>query len=182
MERPTGDSARRSDAERDWVGRSRNGDREAFSRIYERHVALVHAVILARVPRSEAEDLTQEVFVAAWRRLRSLRDAESLTAWLAAIARNRARDWAKSNGRRNKHERRAATPDIVQPSPSHTDHVLSIVRSLPEALSEPLLLRLVAGLSGPQIAERLGLTHGSVRVALHRGMAQLRARLSEEAL
>jgi len=55
--------------------------------------------------------------------------------------------------------------------------VLSEIRALPEAYRETLVLRLVEGLTGPEIAERTGLTHASVRVNLHRGMKQLRARL-----
>jgi RNA polymerase sigma-70 factor (ECF subfamily) len=52
--------------------------------------------------------------------------------------------------------------------------VLNAVLSLPEAYREPLILRLVEGMTGPEIAARTGLTHGSVRVNLHRGMQQLR--------
>jgi RNA polymerase sigma-70 factor (ECF subfamily) len=55
--------------------------------------------------------------------------------------------------------------------------VLATIRTLPEAYREPLLLRLVEGMSGSEIAERTGLTHGSVRVNLHRGMTLLRQKL-----
>ena len=57
---------------------------------------------------------------------------------------------------------------------------LFAIRTLPEAYRETLLLRLVEGLPGPEIARRTGLTHGSVRVNLCRGMKLLRARLSAE--
>ena len=50
--------------------------------------------------------------------------------------------------------------------------------SLPDAYRETLILRLVEGMTGPEIAARTGMTHGSVRVNLHRGMEQLRAKLS----
>jgi len=56
--------------------------------------------------------------------------------------------------------------------------VLDAIKSLPDAYREPLILRLVEGLTGPEIARRTGLTPGSVRVNLHRGMQQLRAMLS----
>jgi len=52
--------------------------------------------------------------------------------------------------------------------------LLNAVRELPEAYREPLILRFVEGLTGPEIAARTGLTHGSVRVNLHRGMQILR--------
>ena len=56
--------------------------------------------------------------------------------------------------------------------------VLDAVRRLPDAYRETLILRLVEGMTGPEIAARTGMTHGSVRVNLHRGMEQLRAKLS----
>ena len=56
--------------------------------------------------------------------------------------------------------------------------VLDAIKSLPDAYREPLILRLVEGMTGPEIARRTGLTPGSVRVNLHRGMQQLRAILS----
>ena len=56
------------------------------------------------------------------------------------------------------------------------------MRGLPEAYREPLVLRLVEGLTGPEIAARTGMTHGSVRVNLCRGMAMLRPLLAMEDL
>jgi RNA polymerase sigma-70 factor (ECF subfamily) len=55
--------------------------------------------------------------------------------------------------------------------------ILGVIRGLPEAYRETLILRLVEGLTGPEIAERTGLTAGSVRVNLHRGMQMLREKL-----
>src|SRR5260370_18611328 len=59
--------------------------------------------------------------------------------------------------------------------------ILGVVRGLPEAYREPLILRLVEGMTGPEIAARTGLTHGSVRVNLYRGMQLLRVKLNERA-
>ena len=57
--------------------------------------------------------------------------------------------------------------------------VLAVIRTLPEAYREPLILRLVEGMTGPEIATRTGLTHGSVRVNLYRGMQLLREKLGK---
>jgi len=57
---------------------------------------------------------------------------------------------------------------------------MAVLRTLPETYRESLTLRLVEGMTGPEIAARLGLTHGSVRVNLHRGMRMLRERLTEK--
>jgi RNA polymerase sigma-70 factor (ECF subfamily) len=58
---------------------------------------------------------------------------------------------------------------------------LAVIRTLPEAYRETLILRLVEGFTGPEIAERTGLTPGSVRVNLHRGMQMLREKLGTRA-
>lgn len=165
------------------VSAARDGDRAAFGRLYDRYARMVHGVLLAKVPLGEVDDLVQDVFVLALRRLSTLREIGSFGAWLAAIARNLARDY----------HRRAApedqlTADLSENETEHPttngDHegaaaaILDAIRSLPEAYREPLVLRLVEGMTGPEIATRTGLTPGSVRVNLHRGMQQLRARLS----
>jgi DNA-directed RNA polymerase specialized sigma24 family protein len=75
----------------------------------------------------------------------------------------------------------------IQRGMSSGDHdgpaaaMLDAVMSLPDAYRETLILRLVEGMTGPEIAARTGMTHGSVRVNLHRGMEQLRAILSPNA-
>ena len=152
------------------------GDTAAFSRLYERYGRVVHGLLLARVARDEVEDLVQDVFLTAWRRLGDLRDPAAFGGWLAMIARNRATDF---------HRRTAdfvELPDNLE-SPgtasgeADANAALAAIRSLPDAYRETLILRLVEGLSGPEIAERTGLTPGSVRVNLHRGMKLLREKL-----
>lgn len=157
---------------------ARSGDRAALSRLYERHAPMVHALLLARVGRAEAEDLVQEVFLRAISKMESLRDREAVGPWLASIARNLAADSGRRRGRSA--ALRLAAPEQAPPRPNtelDVDDVLSAIRELPEAYRETLMLRLVEHMQGPEIAERLGLTHGSVRVNLCRGMKILRERL-----
>jgi RNA polymerase sigma-70 factor, ECF subfamily len=125
--------------------------------------------------------LVQEVFLLALRRLSTLREAGSFGAWLAAIARNLANDYYRRSAAEDHLPDDAS--DHVERGNTGRDHegpaaaILDAVRSLPDAYRETLILRLVEGMTGPEIAARTGLTHGSVRVNLHRGMQQLRARL-----
>jgi len=156
------------------VAAARGGDRRAFGRLYDRFAPMVHGLLLARVGGQEAEDLLHEVFLAALDRLGTLRDDRAFGGWLAAIARNRAADHHRRG------PREAAIPDET-PAPDRetleAEAVLATIRTLPEAYRETLVLRLVEGLTGPEIAARCGMTHASVRVNLHRGMRRLRARL-----
>src|SRR5437899_6992139 len=69
-----------------------SGDQDAFSRLYADYVRLVHAILLGRIPRRDVDDLVQEVFLAAFTRIRELRDPAAFGGWLATIARNRATD------------------------------------------------------------------------------------------
>jgi RNA polymerase sigma-70 factor, ECF subfamily len=153
---------------------AQGGDRAAFGRLFERYAPMVHGVLLARVPRAEADDLMQDVFVSALTRLTGLREPAAFGGWLAMIARNRVIDW-----RRARRETTELPDDLSRPEPdrSEAEQVLAVIRTLPEAYREPLVLRLVEGLTGPEIAEQVGLTPDSVRVNLHRGMKQLRERL-----
>jgi len=157
------------------VTAARRGDRAAFGRLYERHARLVHGILLARVPRSDVDDLVHEVFLRALRALGSLRDPAAFPAWLATMARNRARDHHR--GARDELE---LPPDLAgAPHPEgEAMTVLAAIRRLPGAYRETLVLRLVEGLTGPEIAERTGLQPGSVRVNLHRGMRLLRDALA----
>jgi RNA polymerase sigma-70 factor (ECF subfamily) len=166
-----------------WVGAARDGNRAAFGRLYHRYARMVHGVLLAKVPMGEVDDLVQDVFMTALRRLSTLREAESFGPWLAAIARNLANDYYRRSVPEDQ-----LTDDMsgayIASGSTGGDHeglaseILEAVRGLPDAYRETLILRLVEGMTGPEIAVRTGMTHGSVRVNLHRGMEQLRAKLN----
>jgi RNA polymerase sigma-70 factor (ECF subfamily) len=144
---------------------------------------MVHGVLLAKVPLGDVDDLVQDVFVRALRRLSTLRESGSFGGWLAAIARNLANDYHRRSVPEEQFADDAPANDLGRgPSLSEPGGpaaaILDAIRRLPDAYRETLILRLVEGLTGPEIAARTGLTHGSVRVNLHRGMEQLRAILS----
>jgi len=151
------------------------GDRDKYGRLYGLYSPLVHGILLARVPRSEAEDLVQDIFLHALKKLHTLRDLNAFGPWIGMIARNRAMDF---------HRRSRETVEVSDDlkSSDSTENkaaeILEIIRSLPDAYRETLVLRLVEGMTGPEIALRTGLTAASVRVNLHRGMKLLREKLS----
>jgi RNA polymerase sigma-70 factor (ECF subfamily) len=165
------------------VEAAREGDRTAFGRLYDRYARMVHGILLTRVPLSEVDDLVQDVFLHVLPRLGGLRDTSRFGAWLATITRNRANDY-----------HRQAVDEVELPEDLPSDpgkdktpggcddaearSLLAAIRGLPETYREILLLRLVEGMTGPEIAARTGLKHGSVRVNLHRGMQKLREKLA----
>jgi RNA polymerase sigma-70 factor (ECF subfamily) len=137
---------------------------------------MVHAILLARLPAADAEDQVQEVFLVAWKKLAQLDDPAGFGAWLGAIARHRAVDW---------YRRRRLTEPLAESAAAtgsagdvaEARQVLAAIQTLPDAYRETLVMRLVEGMSGPEIAEVTGLEPGSVRINLHRGMKLLRAKL-----
>lgn len=162
------------------VRAAQRGDRAAWTALYHRHARLVHGVIVARAPLDVVADLVQDVFVQAFGRARDVRDPAAFAGWLVTIARRRAADWRR--------RRRDTEPldDSMPARPAGDDdaldarRVLAAIGRLPEAYRETLVLRLVENMGGAEIAERTGLSPGSVRVNLHRGMKLLRRELGWE--
>lgn len=150
-----------------------SGDRASFGELYVRYARMVHGILLARVPPRDAEDLVQDVFISALRRMNELRTVAAFRGWLAAIARHRAVDYFRERG--------AAHGPVefhccAAPAESTADGLvlLDLIRHLPEAYRETMILRLVEGMTGPEIAVQTGLKPESVRVNLCRGMKMLR--------
>ena len=153
------------------------GDQDAFARLHADYVRIVHAILLGHVPRRDVDDLAQEIFLTAYMRIRELRDPGAFGGWIATIARNRATDYMRQT------REQVELPDELaggDPIDTETFAVLAIIRTLPEAYRDTLLMRLVEGMSGSEIAERSGLTPASVRVNLHRGMKLLRETLRRQ--
>jgi RNA polymerase sigma-70 factor (ECF subfamily) len=150
------------------------GDRAAFGELYQQFARMVHGILIAHVAYTDAEDLMQDVFVKAMQQIAGLRETGAFGGWLASITRRAAFD----------HRRRSrlldALPETIaggERPDGEAFEVLGMIRELPESYRETLVLRLVEGMTGPEIAGRTGLTEASVRVNLCRGMKMLRERL-----
>ena len=168
-----------------FVEAARQGDRAAFGWLYDRYARMVHGILMARVPHDEVNDLVHDAFLQALRQLHTLRDTARFGAWLAAIARNRANDYHRHSVEQvelpeglsiGKVEGRSSSGSYEEDA--EAAYLLATIRELPQTYRETLMLRLVEGMTGPEIATRTGLTPGSVRVNLHRGMQQLREKLA----
>ncbi len=172
------------------VRAARAGDRAAFGRLYQSYAGMVHGVLLARVPVDAVDDLVQDVFIRALRRVSTLRSSDGFGGWLAAIARNLANDYHRRSAPVEQLDSGICGRELLGEATdccgSRVDRasglaLLEAIRSLPDAYREPLILRFVEGMTGPEIAVHTGLTHGSVRVNLHRGVQLLRKKLSPKA-
>ena len=167
------------------VEAAREGNRAAFGQLYDRYARMVHGILLARVPYCDVDDLVHDAFVQALRQLHALRDSRRFGAWLATIARNRANDYHRHTVEQVAlpedfpgDELKGRSAGTAYEEDTEAMFLLASIQELPETYRETLLLRLVEGMTGPEIAARTGLKPGSVRVNLHRGMQQLREKLA----
>jgi RNA polymerase sigma-70 factor, ECF subfamily len=177
------------------VRAAQSGDAASFDALYRRHARIIRAVLLGRVNRDDVDDLVQEAFLSAWRQIGHLRDPAAFGGWVVTIARHLHIDQARkarptesldSGHGREGDERGTGRPERwqsgVQEDRAAGDRLdaaraLQAIQGLPEAYRSTLLLRLVEGMTGPEIALRTGLTPDSVRVNLCRGMRLLREQL-----
>jgi RNA polymerase sigma-70 factor (ECF subfamily) len=181
-----------SDTETALVRRAQTGDRAAFEELVRRSSRLVFArLYLETGSTHRAEDLLQETLLRAYRSLSRLTDPAGYRAWLLSIAHNVTIDAARRDDRRKRGSRTNETPlnavPAKDPPPEEVAHreearqqVLGALRSLPEEYRMPLALRYLTGADYDAIGEQLGLTNGSLRGFLHRGLKMLRDRLPAE--
>ena len=164
--------------EKDAIPGSRAATTEAeFNKLYREYGPLVHGILLARLPRDEVPDVLQDVFLAAFKNLGSLRDKNAAGGWLVKIARNHAANFYRSS-----RPTVILADDIEGRSDRHSEaaEALRMIKTLPDAYCETLVLRLVEGMTGDEIARQTGKTPESIRVNLHRGMTMLRRKLGIE--
>ena len=166
------------------VVRAMAGDQQAFEALIARFARIVYAQSFAIVhDREEAEDLVQETFVKAYTYRVSLADPERFPQWLLAIARNLARD--RLRRRRPVHhddgETLRQTADDSVRSPLRAMVVVddlarleALMSCLPQHYQDALRWRYVDGLDHDTLRQRLGVTEGSLRGILCRGLSRLR--------
>lgn len=161
------------------VSRAQAGDAAAFEALYRAHVGRIHALCLRLSgSRVAAEDLTQEVFVRAWRKLRSFRGDAAFGTWLYRLALNFVVGELRS-GRASGSELLTEDPaGFERPSsPPPPDLGLDLERaiaSLPTNARRVFVLHDVVGWRHEEIARALDIAIGTARVHLHNARARLR--------
>ena len=179
------------DSETTLVTQAQRGDRAAFEELVRRVSRLVYArLYLETGDAHQAEDLMQETLLTAFRTLGQLTEPDKFRAWLLRIAQNAAIDAA----RRDSRQKRTPDPDRLKlhqasieahrpeeriEKEEQRQQVLAILRGLPEEYRLPLTLRYLVGADYETIQTQMGLTNGSLRGLLFRGMERMRAELQK---
>jgi RNA polymerase sigma-70 factor (ECF subfamily) len=183
-----------SDSDEALVRKSVMGDRASFEELVRRTARLVFSRVYLEVGDvHRAEDLVQETFLVAWRSIRQVTEASGFRSWLFTIAHSVVVDAARRDSRKKRTGGKTreeadviGTIAAAEPGPSSAaekseeqEKVLSVLRSLPQEYREPLMLRYIGGADYQTIGQQLGLTNGSLRGMLSRGLSMLRSRLTQ---
>ncbi|MGZ3689491.1 MAG: RNA polymerase sigma factor [Bdellovibrionota bacterium] len=162
----------------------RRGNEADFAWLYRRFRKPIHRYIGTKI-RDEgiSEELTQEVFLKAFRFRESFELRYEFSTWLWTIARNTVIDWSRTKGLPMGSGSEAFDPDqIVDPAPcaegrllerSEREHLMEVMKSLTELQRQALLLRVIHRLSYHEIARQLGLSLGAVKGLLFRAKETL---------
>ncbi len=177
-----------NDADVALVQRAQAGDRAAFEEL----VRLTTRAVFARLymetgRRDRTEDLVQETYLVAFRSIGQLTDPRTFRSWLMTIAQTVVIDAARHEQRKKRAAPPRAEAEVLDgvagatPIPleelereESRKRVLAILRSMPEEYRLPLMMRYLAGADYGTIAAQLGLSGGSLRGLLHRGLELLR--------
>src|SRR3990172_4286583 len=163
----------RRTAEKSLVDQARAGDLLAFERLYRENVRKVYALCLRMSSNAAlAEELTQEVFVRAWRKLDTFRGESAFSSWLYPIAVNVALSERRS--RRRREARIFSTDDLEgfdrtegRPAPEAGFDLERAMAALPPGARAVFVLHDVEGRTHEEIAAMLGLASGTSKTQLH---------------
>lgn len=173
----------RERSERSLIAGALAGSERDLEALFVRHWPLAYrAAYLIVGDHAAAEDIAQEAFLAAVRRLDWFDRRRRFGPWLSAIVTNRAIDWTRARTARREGGLDPAELDAAAPEPSaagYSPQVLAALRALPLEQRVVVVLRYVAEYTPGEIAQALELPRGTVNSRLRRGLDALEARLGE---
>lgn len=182
------------DSDESLVARARQGDFNAFEKLFERHRDLVYRFVYQMSSRrDDAEDLTQEVFVRAFQNLHRYRDEAKFTTWLVRIATNLATDRSRMYQRRQTLENQesgaqgalawmtvGSIDDPVDNLEGHRRTALlrQAISELPDHHRTVIVMRDIEEMEYKDMSEILGCTIGGAKLRVLRARRALRDRLA----
>jgi len=159
----------------------------AFEQVYRQHAPRLFGLACRLVGRNEAEDLLQEIFLAAHRKMSLYKGESSLGTWLFRLATNQCLDYLRSRAARSNQltdtiDDELPLPDvgsrgIAERTVSKMD-LERAVAQLPEGARAAFVLHDVQGLEHKEVAEALGIAEGTSKSQVHKARLRLRALLS----
>lgn len=166
------------------------GDKQAFGKLYEKHLVKIYRFLYVKLrDRFVAEDLTEAVFIKAWKRIESYKEkGRPFHAYLYQIARTTLVDYYRKNNSQpyqqpiEKAYNVSHSPDFTDPIAAKEDQkkIEEALSKLPDNQREVLTLLYVEDYEIREAAKILGKSEGAVRVLKHRGLGRLKKILAKE--
>lgn len=169
------------------VRKVRAGDREAYSRLVDRHAPMIFRLTRRfAVEPPDAEDLAQDIFVKAYKSLDRFKDGTSFSAWLYTVGINHCRDYAKNIRRSVRPMSRVegvtyddemhqtAEQETKMERTERAEHLQWALDQLAPDYAEAFLMKYEEGLRYRDMASMLDTTVGALKVRVHRARKQLR--------
>jgi RNA polymerase sigma-70 factor (ECF subfamily) len=169
------------------IKRAAGGDSESFGRLYDIYLEPIYRYVYHHVGETNtAEDIAQEVFIKAWKAIKSCRGKETtFKAWLYRIAHNHTIDYFKcrreesridSQNLADKSDSLDTSLDEIEED-SEISRVLSEMTSLPDSQRQVVVLKFIEGLGNREVSRIMGKSQGAIRVLQVRALAGLRKRM-----
>jgi len=163
----------------DVLQRAQQGEMAAFEQLYRRHSSRIHGLCLRLTSdRTRAEDLTQETFIRAWRKLPTLRELGGFASWLSRVAVHVVYSDGRELQRRHRLQEALAPVRGVSQSTAVRLDLDKAIATLPDGARQVLVLHDVEGFRHREIAEQTGMSVGTSKSQLHRARKLLRERLA----
>lgn len=166
--------------------RCRSGDAAAFEELYRRHAPRLFGLASRMVGRADAEDLLQEIFLTAHRKLGLYKGESSLGTWLFRLATNLCLDFLRSRATRSAQITDSYDAEDASPPVGSRGPILGVVdrldleravAALPDGCREVFVLYDVEGFEHREVGAMLGISDGTSKSQLHKARLRLRASL-----
>lgn len=175
----------------DLARRASDGDMAAFEEIYSRHHRRVYSICLRMLQNaSEAEDLTQDVFIQLYRKIGSFRGDSAFTTWLHRMTVNQVlMHFRKRNVKFEKVTEEGETPDQIVSGTANPDRMRIVdkialenaIDQLPDGYKNVFVLHDVEGFEHEEVARMLGCSVGTSKSQLHKARLKLQRLLKKKA-
>jgi RNA polymerase sigma-70 factor (ECF subfamily) len=171
------------DQEQTWIEQSRQGDHAAFENLMKSHQRMIYAVAYRMTgSMPDAEDLTQEAFIRAFRQLSSFRGDAKFSSWLCRVAMNACLNWRQRESRRDEVHRKWAddalpesgAPAVEESTPANTATVQAALERLPAPQRAAIILTVYDEMNHAEAARVLGCSEATVSWRVFAARAKLK--------
>jgi len=168
------------------IKRAAGGNFEAFGELYNIYLERIYRYVFYQVrDKMTAEDLTEEVFLKAWKSIDTCRGKEqTFSSWLYRIAHNHVIDNLRSQRKYLSTDMEAlaevSSPELGEEGKLERQEMLEVISDLPQNQKQVIILKFIEGLDNREIGQIMGKSQGAIRVLQMRALAALRQRLSVE--